>query len=171
MPPFDKTVLRVFAVMLITLVVVMDSWLKQWRANKENKKWVQDILALSLEEAMRQAEPMLSDPEYFELTPAEAEDVEIARTFGPALHSLFSRYAVIRYDWNDMHLSCRDIASYEWDSRYVKIGSGLYGHALLVLPQDDRVHEVWDQNPNPQNWGQTIYPSIYHWLLLEFRDY
>ncbi len=149
----------------------IDNWFERREADRNYQRWREETLSLPVEEAMRRAEPMLSDPDYFEFIPAEAHDAKVAQRFGPALQSLFLRYAVIRYDWENTHVSCRAVTPCDWDNRYLKIGSDMGRKDLLVLPDDDMVHVVSTRASHPQELNRTTYRSIYHWFLIEFEGY
>jgi len=125
------------------------------------------IAALSLEEARRQAELLLSDPRKFECVPSERLSNDTLSKFAPGLQSLFSRYATILVIDDEAYLTRDEIAQLNWHGNGLSWGEEFWrigaanGYSItLVKPHDERVYDTMDDEVGDP------YPSVYHWLLM-----
>lgn len=123
------------------------------------------IMAMPLEEARRQAEFLLADPQKFDCVsspPTKPLDI-----LAPELQALFVRFEVIQVVDDEAFLSRNDIAPLDMDGDGLSWGQPLWyigqehGHSTtMVKPHAEPVYDTTDGDPPSEP-----YPSVYHWLL------
>lgn len=155
-------------------VATIAQWHEAYRQERER------ITALSGDEARREAEVLLADPQKFQCVPSPLSDDVVPDELALGLRSLFARFESIRAVDNDPYLSDdaeafldrQDIVPFDWDGDGLswgqplwKIGQPYGGAVALVKPGEESVYDVFVDNAST-NYELESHPSVYHWLLM-----
>ncbi len=172
------------AVILFILVTLIFVWgrphLRRMKAQDDMfaARYVQrqqEVLALSVEDAYRQAELLLVNPQKFYCIPL-AQPAENFDVLAPNLQALFSRFKTIEAVDTEYFLERELISPFGWDCeespwrkhQFWQIGAGHEHSIILVKPHQEG---VYDTDGTDDDLEEPSYPTIYHWLLMAASDF
>jgi hypothetical protein len=146
------------------LVIVWKSYEAELEAKgAADKRLMEAINRMPLEEVRQRAYALLDDPNAFTTVPRQGGgDESDIQGLPPLLRELFSRFDMIG-DYG-MQLCRAEIGPYEFDSSYVVIAdSG--EDCLLVRPPDETVYVLLEGETCDTLVDDPGYPTILHWIL------
>jgi hypothetical protein len=146
------------------------------------ERFVQEVSALSWEEAKRRAEPILCDGNLWRAAGRPPEDPDRLRILGPTLRELFARGARVEALYGEVNLNREEIApalppvadalpfktaETPIKRTFYRVGMDMDGNPAVVERGQDMIYIVHRASGMDGKSWTTTYPSVYHWLLIK----
>jgi len=160
---------------VILVAIVSAIWLLIWwlirRGRAEYRLQataLEDIAALSFEEAESRALALLSDENLFRCVEASSKESDLLAPLADGLRRLFERFACVESVRGSRARLARNlIGTSSVQSAFLRIGRGMEGtdseFEIGVRTKQESIYELYpNESPDP-TFG--TYRSVYHWIL------
>ncbi|MBI3985822.1 MAG: hypothetical protein HY343_02795 [Lentisphaerae bacterium] len=168
------TLLAVLVLLVVAVLLVIRFGLselfevdRRHRPLKTLERHWDQIRALSVEQARRKVKALFEQHPAILVTPAKtpADLPELA----PGLRTFFSEIADVDLEFDEAYLFRDDIAPYDRNTAFIRLGQDGPHHPLVTRPNDERVYVLAEDAAAGQE-VETEYPSLYHWILAVSRE-